>query len=368
MKTDNRPTGRKGPLGHRILVWIFSVGVAVLAFWLLGYLLQDIDRAEGPSYQEMVTERIPQELSDQQQAIEKSIEEGRQRTTEVKEQRRVLGESITGSQQTINQLIDLQKLSMQDDAETLSDQEQSALADSLQSFLQLQQQSQTLSSELVSLNLQTQQQQRDRADTLQKITVASRPLMDDYQKASIRHQWRIAGIKLAILCPFLLLIGFLFLRRSSGTYTPIFYAFAASLIVRVLLVMHDHFPDNVFRYLLIITSLLVATWILIKLLRTIARPSKNWLLKQYREAYAAFICPECEFPIRRGPMRFTAWTRRTLRKSVELTSATDASEGDVPYTCPCCETTLFETCKQCSKTRPSLLPACDKCGDVKLIA
>ena len=87
----------------------------------------------------------------------------------------------------------------------------------------------------------------------------------------------------------------------------------------------------------------------------IAFPKRDWLQKQYREAYEAFLCPACDYPIRRGPLKYLFWTRRSIRKLTIPDAA--ASPAEEPYTCPSCNTRLFEECTACHAIRHSLLPA-----------
>jgi hypothetical protein len=65
---------------------------------------------------------------------------------------------------------------------------------------------------------------------------------------------------------------------------------------------------------LIAAAIGVSLVILIYALRAIAFPSQDWLLKQYREAYESLLCPICSYPIRRGPLKYMIWTRRSLRR------------------------------------------------------
>jgi hypothetical protein len=100
--------------------------------------------------------------------------------------------------------------------------------------------------------------------------------------------------------------------------------------------------------------------VLIYLVQAVARPNRDWLVRQYREAYERFLCPVCEYPIRRGPLRFLFWTRRTAKKLPQSGSEASAERG--PYTCPVCATRLYEECPACHEQRHSLLPACEHCG------
>jgi hypothetical protein len=103
------------------------------------------------------------------------------------------------------------------------------------------------------------------------------------------------------------------------------------------------------------------------LIRQVVRPKSDWLVRQYREAYERFLCPVCEYPIRRGPLKYLFWTRRTAKKLpvVQLADADDKPDG--PYTCPICATKLFEECPSCHAQRHALLPACEHCGATKPI-
>ena len=355
-------SSRRGPVGHRFLIALFASGVCVLTFWLLGYVLRDIDRIKGPQFDQIVTMALPSDLVDQKEQITLEKTDAQRRRKELESRRVVLQNAVENSQQTINQLIELQRLRLEK-VDVATDPQQTALDDSLQAFLDRQQSVQQLSGELVTLDASLQDIDQRERDVDRKLVAARRPLEQSYDIAVEQHDWRLAITKLGLLLPFVLIAGGMFWRYAGGTYGILINAISLALIGRVLMVMHEHFPAIYFRYLLIGTSLLVSVWILFKLLQAVSQPSTQWLIKQSREAYEMFRCPTCEFPIRRGPMRFTAWTRRSIRKSFRLVSAKDAQDGDESYTCPCCATPLFEPCRACGKTRPSLLPACDKCGD-----
>jgi len=125
--------------------------------------------------------------------------------------------------------------------------------------------------------------------------------------------------------------------------------------------MHEYFPTEYFKYILIVALLLAVARVLIYFIRTIAFPKRQWLVTQYREAYERFLCPICEYPIRTGPRRFLFWTRRTVKK---LAVRGDHSEEEA-YTCPSCGSGLFEACPSCGKIRHTLLPHCSHCGSEK---
>jgi predicted RNA-binding Zn-ribbon protein involved in translation (DUF1610 family) len=100
----------------------------------------------------------------------------------------------------------------------------------------------------------------------------------------------------------------------------------------------------------------------IQLIRIVAFPKIDWLMRQYREAYERFLCPICEYPIRTGPRKFLYWTRRTVNR---ILPPGDLTGTDEPYTCPSCGTLTFEVCPSCQKIRHSFLPHCEHCGAKK---
>lgn len=345
------------------MIFGFSVAVGVLAFWLLGYVLIDMDRVQGPNYQQMLERRLPKKLQDERQALEAQLLDVNQKIASTEQRRRLTGQTTSDSQQTINQLLEL-KRNADENETTLSQDQQQALTDSLQLFLANQSQTQVLNAELATLHNQLNEVVSNQRSNVRDITEASRPIDQEYQQLYAAHQWRIAAYKLGLLVPLLIFCGWMFLRQAGGTYAMLVYAFSGAVAARVILVMHEHFPAIYFRYILIVLALAITTGVLVRLLNLLAHPSRDWLIRQYREAYASFFCPICDYPIHRGPLKFASWTRRSLRKRPVIAVNGADLIIDQPYTCPCCETSLFRACEKCGGVRHTLLPACEKCGDV----
>jgi len=115
--------------------------------------------------------------------------------------------------------------------------------------------------------------------------------------------------------------------------------------------------------ILIVVALLLVLRVLAYLVRLVAFPKRGSWLRQYREAYERFLCPVCEYPIRRGPLKYLFWTRRTVKRLPQPAFATPGD--DETYTCPMCTTRLYEECPACQAQRHALLPACQHCGAVK---
>lgn len=353
----------KGPWTHRFLVHLCTVILTVLLYWLLGFIVDDIGSWPGPQYDELERARLDQTLLAASRELESQIGDIERRIRDERERQQILADSTASSQKTMDQLLEIHRLDLQKEV-TPTAEEQKSLADSEQLFLSNQQQYQRLNDQIAEHNEQLQQL-RERERKLQgELDERRKVVHEEYEELFSRHEMKMAALKLAALAPILLVAFVLFLKGRGGTYAPLVYALGVAVALKIALVMHEYFPSRYFKYVLILVCLAVVLRILVSLLRMLAFPKRDWLLKQYREAYEAFLCPVCDYPIRRGPLKYLFWTRRTIRKRpIPQLSAPPAEE---PYTCPMCRTRLFEECPSCHAIRHSLLPACEKCGAEKL--
>lgn len=334
----------------------------MLLYWLLGFVIDDIGSLPGPKYEEVEQRLLDQTLVAKSHDLQVKTTDIERRIGEQKVRQEILRDSTANSQRTMNQLLEFQRLALQKDVTPTADA-QKALVESEQLFLSNQKQYQQLNDEIATLNaqLQTLQEQRRQLDvTLEE---KREPIRREHETLLKRHELKMAAIKLAALTPLLLLALGLFLKFRSSIYVAVIYAFGIALLVKIALVMHEYFPSRYFKYVLILVCLAVVLRILVYLLKMIAFPKRDWLLKQYREAYEAFFCPVCDYPIRRGPLKYMFWSRRSIRK-VQIPPMPQ-SEAEQPYTCPMCGTKLFEECPACHAIRHSLLPACETCGAEK---
>jgi predicted RNA-binding Zn-ribbon protein involved in translation (DUF1610 family) len=351
----------KGPWFHRFLIRLLGVVLALLCFWLIGFVVNDLGNLPGPSYQELEERILDQSLVARHQELRDSIRDTKRTIGEQQRRQDLLRDSTSNSQRTMNQLLAFQKLSLEKDVAP-SAQEQQALAESQRLFLSNQKAYQELNeriSELTDRLNGLEAQERELQTTLNE---ARKPIREEHHRLQRRHNLRMAGLKMAVLLPLLVVALVLFLKLRGGPYAILAYAVGAAVLVKVGLVMHEYFPARFFKYILIGVCLLIVLRALFYLIRMLARPQRSWLLKQYREAYEAFVCPICSYPIRRGPMKFLYWDRRSIRRLASRPGG-EAEDADEPYVCPACSTTLYEKCSKCGQTRHSLLPTCQSCGD-----
>jgi predicted RNA-binding Zn-ribbon protein involved in translation (DUF1610 family) len=352
---------RKGPVTHRLMVLMLSGVFALLFYWLLGFVIKDIGSWPGPDLVELEKQLLDPQLVQEAESLDSQLEETNRKIRETEDRQKLLKDSIDNAKRTMDQLLEIQRLSLEKSSE-LSPAEQAAMSENIQLFLANQQQYQGYNDEISDLNEQLIELQRQQRENQQRLEAAREPIWEEHRARWERHNLRLASLKLAVLVPLLLVVLVVFLRKRGSIYTPLIYAAAVAVAIKVMLVMHEHFPTRYFKYILILVSLGIVTWILVHLLRMIAFPKKDWLLRQYRDAYEAFFCPICSFPIRRGPLKYLSWTRRSIRKVSSQLPATEPADREEAYTCPACGTRLYEVCTSCKAIRHSLLPACEKCG------
>jgi predicted RNA-binding Zn-ribbon protein involved in translation (DUF1610 family) len=360
MKTEVKS---KGPWLHRFAIQLFTLILAVLVFWVLGFFVSDIQSISGPDYTTIEKKHLDKALVAKRKALEEQVVDLTRQIENQKEKQRVVGDSSRNLQQTINQLIELQKLGIQKSI-AFSDAEQANFTGSLHIFLGNQKKYQELSQTVSDMLERKQGLVREKEQVELEIEKQRQPARVEFNTLRDRHRLKLAFLQLVILLPILILSTVVIIKKRSSIYFPLFLAFGAASLIKVTLVVHEYFPSKYFKYILIGGILIVVVRLLIYFIRTIAFPKTQWLVKQYREAYERFLCPVCEYPIRIGPRRFLFWTRRTVNKIIV---PMDQGDQEEKYTCPSCGNGLFEECSSCHKIRHVMLPHCSHCGAEKEI-
>ncbi len=357
-------TSTKGPWKHRILVSLLTVTATVLLYWLLGFAVGDIGSVPGPDWSEYERAHLDPQVVKEQQDLAAQAEEIRRQIDGRQQRQELLRRSTDASRETMNQLLEMQRLALQKNVKP-SEAEQAALADSQQLFLQNQRAFQALNGEVVGLSEQAAQVQVRIARQAKVLEERRAPVRAEFEKLARRHELRMAALKLAFLLPLLAAAAYAFLRWRSGSLAPLVYAAGIAVLAKVAEVVHEYFPSRYFKYVALLAVLSVVVRLLVALLRAAARPGRDWLLKRFREAYEQFRCPRCDFPVRRGPLRFLLRTRRGV-VNLGPTPAGEVEPG--PYTCPACGAAVYEECSACRAVRPSLLPWCERCGAEKTLS
>jgi len=353
-----------GSWTQRFLVWIFTFALGLLLFWLIGFVLGDIGTWPGPDYQALEQALIEPGLLTQSKELATRLDETKRTIERETSRQQVLSDSTAEAQRTMGQLLDFQRLAIEKGV-TPSAEEQQALAESQSLFLANQRQYQELNQQIGRLESERGALEEQQRVLEEQITHAREPVQQEFDRQWEQHRWKIAATKLGVMVPLVIVASVLFLKGRSSLYAPLIYAFGAAVVLRTGLVMHEYFPERWFKYILIGTSLVVVLRALTYLVRSIAHPKVDSLVRQYREAYERFLCPICEYPIRRGPLKYLVWTWRSAKHLPQAAASTPQTE--TPYTCPMCATRLFEECPHCHAIRHALLPACEHCGTTHAI-
>ena len=124
----------KGPWYHRFAIRLFTLVLAVLIFWVLGFFVDDIRSIRGPDYNAIELKHLDADLVAKRDALVKQIADLSRQIENQTEKQQVVGDSSRNLQQTINQLIELQKLGMQKSV-AFSETDQSNFTASLRLFL-----------------------------------------------------------------------------------------------------------------------------------------------------------------------------------------------------------------------------------------
>jgi hypothetical protein len=341
---------------RRVFILALSSVLAVLLFWLFGFIVQDIGQMPGPDREAIFGRHVDPALEDQlettrreQEAIERQIEAER-------EDQHILETSLQNSRQTMDQLMGLHRLSLEQDV-TPSQAEQAALAESETLFLDNQTRFQEANERVAALA----RQQRGLSETIRslqgEIETQREPARMELHAAEQAHEFRVAALKLTVLIPLILIAGLLVLRWRSSAYAPALWAALTAILWRMTLVMWQHFPRDFFKYIAISASIVIVLALLVGVIRTVTSPRPQWLRRQRRESYRRGRCPVCAFPI--APSVLAQMGLAVLGK---MTAAPSGPSTSKSHSCPACGTRLFEACAACGEMRHSLLPHCSKCG------
>ena len=356
--TKTRP---KGPWLNRMVIWALTLALGILTYLLEGFFIRDIESIKGPDWQSIETNRVDVALRDRSKELTTEIGNLDRRIARLQEEQRILSDGSRNLQDTITQLVELQKLSLQKEL-ALSDSDQQNLASTLNQFLETQTAFQTFNQNLHDQAEQKRLAEDEKQELDAQINELLIPAREEYNELLRKHRMWLATLELCLLVPLLIAAGFLVIRRNHSVYFPVFLAFGMATLFKAYWVVNKYFPAQYVKYILILTLLAGVGKVLVHAIGIVAFPGKKWLQKQYREAYERFLCPICEYPIRTGPRRFLYWTRRTVHKTIPHSGDPEAEQT---YTCPSCGTRLFEECSSCQHVRHSLLTHCSSCGEEK---
>jgi len=347
----------KGPWINRFLVWLFSIILALTSFWFINFIIEDVGKISGPSYNQVLQEFQDTNAITKKKVLTEHIEKIKTQIQNKEEEQRLLKDSTETSQRTMNQLIDLQKSYMQKGVKS-SLEEQQALAESQKLFLSNQKKYQKLNENIFTLTEESRGFQTELDEVNKIIEDREIPAKQKFNKLEKEHDLKMAFLKILILIPLLSLAVYFGIKKSGSIYRPIVFSLGFAISAKMILVIHEVFPKEFFKYILILFVIVLVIKVLIYLIKMVAEPKKDWLLKQYRESFDKFECPFCSYKIRRGALKYFMFTKKAKQS---FNPNTDIKEE--VYTCPSCGKSLYDHCEKCNSIRNIVLPFCQNCGN-----
>jgi predicted RNA-binding Zn-ribbon protein involved in translation (DUF1610 family)/Tfp pilus assembly protein PilO len=321
---------------NKFLLALLSAVLTLLIFWAFSFVLRDIGNLPGPDRQQVEQKYISQADTDTLEDLRKQREELNSAQTRHK-----------GLQNLANQTIEMLVKKGQ-----LSTGEQETLARQSEKFQAAGVELEKLTNQLYEVNQKIAAMEEQRKKDLEKAN-------DELSELYRRHRLKTAFVKLAFIVPVLLISAWLALKFRKSPYRSLIFAAFIASFWKTVVVMHNYFPSQYFRYILVAAAIAITAAIMYIIIRQAIKPRLDWLLKQYRSAYNAGRCPVCSEPIHRGPLKDIPQGQTKTRLNINI----PADTRQEPYCCPSCGTTLFEKCKKCSNIRKSLMPYCQNCGD-----
>lgn len=364
--TNAKTPSVKSPLGLRALIWIGSILFGILFGWLLGFLLADAGSFRKVDVESIQEKYIGKDFEKRRESLTREIAAYEQRIAAGAERRQSLSDAVETAKKTLQQMLELQKAKL-DAKEVVAVEQQEALAQAQKAFLAYQQEYQNEIEQTRTLQLEKQDRQKGVEEIDEKLRPLREQAQEEIRKAVERRNLQAAFLKLLLLLPPVLLAGWLLARKRKGAMEPLIYTGSLAVLWHVIAVVHEAFPARYHKYIALGIAIAAVLWIVLYLARLAARPSKNYLLKRFRDAYTKRNreCPICGFPILVETATPPDAFSRLSRGRIPGLTPTEREVGERPYSCPSCGTRLFEICPQCENVRHSLLPNCRHCGAEK---
>ena len=89
---------RRGTWWQRVLVWAFSILLTLLIYWLLGFILNDIGRLQGPIWTDFEAAQLDPELRAAEGRLDDEIAEVDRQLANLQRRQQLLRDSTASSQ------------------------------------------------------------------------------------------------------------------------------------------------------------------------------------------------------------------------------------------------------------------------------
>ena len=361
----NTQSSIKSTWSLRMLIWLGSALLSILFIWLIGFLLHDAGGFRKVDYDALRRAVVNADSEKKLAGMEAALAENNRQIATAEERAQFQRGMADNSRTTLDQMLELQKATLAR-GESISAEQQQALVEGQKSFLANQSAFETEEGKALELKSAKRQCEAEIAAVRSEIEAQKQIVDKKFRAETERRDLQAGFLKIAILMPMVIAAAWLFIGKRQSHLMPLILAFGVAVFWRLIWVIHEHFPTNYQKYIVIAVAIVVLIRLLTYLIRIASQPNPAQMLKRYREAYTSRKqeCPVCGFPIQRASPTASQGVELQGKSGGHnvLIAMTGFDTGETPYTCPSCGTMLFETCRACGKVRHSLLPACRHCG------
>ena len=215
---------KSGPISHRIMIYFFSAVLTLLLIWSIDYLLSDIGNIPGPSRKEIEMRFVGNDLIKEQKNLKS---EKKKITTQIKnetENQKLLEIGMSGSKDTMNQLLGLHRLALEKNVRPTLDQ-QNALAERQTLYLSNQKEFQTANAQISNLTKQQQDLEQQINLINQQVTERLTQSETEFNNLLQAHRWKMAGLKLLVILPLLVGSTWLVIKKRKSDFSPLIFSF-----------------------------------------------------------------------------------------------------------------------------------------------
>ena len=345
--------------------FIFLVFLSILLtfffYWLFSFVIDDMRDVSGPRLSQYENKYVDSRLESQRKSLVNSKQLTERKINNYKRQQNIISSNINSFDSTIRQLSNIkQNIIKQNENEY---EKIEIINNSLQMFLESQRKYLEHNQKIHDLLAQKYSLQNKIENIDRKLDDQRDTARQEYSKAQAKHKFYVAVMKISFCLLLIAVATFSLYKKRKSNYNFIFISLFLAACIISYQVMHSIFPNEVFKYVMIVSLIAVLISLIIYVVKINIQPSLHKLQKKYREAYEKFVCPNCGFPIRMGPLMFLPWMKSFIKNN----SISNYEGKLVPYVCPNCNTNVFEKCNFCGDICFSLLPGCQSCGNEKNI-
>jgi len=354
----------------------------LVTYWGIGHVLHDIEifNSNKVSYDSIRSDYVTSNIDNTRDALESRIRNIEGQIQRVRSKENILRESSSGFQNTINQIINLQKRNLGNAEETnksLNQEVNRAFDVSLQEFFERQNKIQGYTEKRIDLLESKNRLEQNLSRLNSQIASQESQARTKYNKLREQQEDKEAIVKFFFLAPFLLfffvvsntswkqnysfnnkfknVLDKFFVSKKLGSikvfmsknmffvYIVITLAFFAHMVKHLMqYAPHEFTKYSISVVLIIVLGFLIAI-VFENMQKKKARVETKERMQFVKSNYLKNLCPSCGYP---------------LKDDIHVENLCDIF-------CSNCGAHTHEKCSKCGNQRKSFMTYCDYCGNTK---